>query len=97
MRILKNALNFSNMIRLSEFHSCRSRLAAAFFSGMALTAVIAPAVLFVCNLNHHESVLPVPENAPGQYQPGTYPDNPPVIIRLTGLTCNLSGEVFIAG
>jgi hypothetical protein len=97
MRIFRNKFNFSELVRPSEFQSCRSRLAVAFFSGMALTAIFVPAVLFVCNLNHHESILPVPENTPGQYQPGIYPDNSPVIIRLTGLTYNLSGKVFIAG
>jgi len=87
--LLKITLNYA-------FNHSRWRLAAAFISGMVLTAAAAQTLVFVDELTHREVIAPVPENTPELYEPGIFPYQSPVVNQVMELVYAFSGEALIS-
>jgi|WetSurMetagenome_2_1015567.scaffolds.fasta_scaffold1768354_2 hypothetical protein len=68
------------------------RLTAAFLSGMVLTAVAAPTLMFLSELPNREVIAPVPGNNPVYYDPGISPDKKPAVKQGTELVYAFSEE-----
>ena len=96
MKIIQAVRGFLTTIRSYTVSSSRWRLAAAFISGMVLTAAAAQALVFADELTHREAIVPVPQNTPNLYEPGTFPDKNPAQYRITELVYAFSGEALIS-
>ena len=94
MKIIQAVRGFLTTIRSYTVSSSRWRLAAVFISGMVLTAAAAQALVFADELTH--PIVPVPQNTPNLYEPGTFPDKNPAQYRITELVYAFSGEALIS-
>ena len=82
-------------MRNYAFSSSRWRLAAAFISGMVLTAAAVPTLVFLNEHTHGEVIAPVPENAPKLFEPVIFPGKSPVVNQITELVYAFSEEAPI--
>jgi hypothetical protein len=96
MKMIESASELLTIAKNYAFSPCRWRLAAAFISGMVLTAFAAQAVAMISELTDREAIAPAPGNAPKLYEPGNFPYKTPAVNQITELVYAFSGEAPIS-
>ena len=80
-----------------ERSSSRWPLAAAFISGIVLTACAAQVLVFTEKSSRQETIIPAPQNAPGILEPGFYQRYSPAEYGITDLVYVSSQEGLVSG